>query len=440
MVSWFEEDDMRSRIGKQLCNKDTNPGVFSLGCTNDPPGFESLASYATLGGILEEYTIQLLPLGLGPMYVPGYSLPGPSNPSDVSGVNPPGLRVQNGRINPSYYANELFADLDMNYDLDWGTFKALLGYQSTKVSSIQDYNMGSPAIPWNGDTVAIAGAAGFATCTLNGNPGIVIPGFGCNDRSFAQDNSSADSEQISGEFRFTSDFDGSINFTAGAIYTYFVTRTDYEVYFSGAEILANIWQQNFDPTYDAEGLGHFNNETKPARTNSFGLFAEADWEFVETWTFTGGIRYTNDRKDVRSRNYLLNGLLTGSTSTLPPFEKQEASWNAPTGRVILDKKFDFPFADQSNAYISYSRGYKPGGFNPPAAVEFGGTPDTFDPEYINAYEIGTKNRFLDNSLQANLSAFFYDYDGYQISKIVNRTSVNENINAFVWGLELELAY
>jgi outer membrane receptor protein involved in Fe transport len=37
----------------------------------------------------------------------------------------------------------------------------------------------------------------------------------------------------------------------------------------------------------------------------------------------------------------------------------------------------------------------------------------------------------------NATGFYYDYKGYQISKIVNRTSVNENVNASVYGLELE---
>jgi len=37
----------------------------------------------------------------------------------------------------------------------------------------------------------------------------------------------------------------------------------------------------------------------------------------------------------------------------------------------------------------------------------------------------------------NLTAFKYDYIGYQVSKIVNRQSVNENIDAEIKGLELE---
>jgi len=89
-------------------------------------------------------------------------------------------------------------------------------------------------------------------------------------------------------------------------------------------------------------------------------------------------------------------------------------------------------------FTSYARGYKGGGFNPSVdEMQFPGIPKNFKPEYVNAFELGTKNRLLDNRLVANLTGFFYDYQNYQISKIAARTAINENIDAFVWGLEAE---
>ena len=49
-----------------------------------------------------------------------------------------------------------------------------------------------------------------------------------------------------------------------------------------------------------------------------------------------------------------------------------------------------------------------------------------------------KNVLFDNTLIANLTAFYYDYQGLQVSKIIARTSVNENIDAEMQGLEVEL--
>ena len=37
----------------------------------------------------------------------------------------------------------------------------------------------------------------------------------------------------------------------------------------------------------------------------------------------------------------------------------------------------------------------------------------------------------------NGDTFFYDYKGYQVSQIEDRTAINQNFNAEVWGAELE---
>ena len=118
----------------------------------------------------------------------------------------------------------------------------------------------------------------------------------------------------------------------------------------------------------------------------------------------------------------------------------EETWNAFTGRFVIDYAAELPFTDETLTYFSWSRGYRPGGFNPavnPEQPGFEGIADTFAPEFVNAYEVGAKNSIIDWGVQANLTAFFYDYKDYQISKIANRTSINENVDAFVWGLELE---
>ncbi|HEY2483474.1 MAG TPA: TonB-dependent receptor, partial [Caulobacteraceae bacterium] len=104
------------------------------------------------------------------------------------------------------------------------------------------------------------------------------------------------------------------------------------------------------------------------------------------------------------------------------------------------------FTDKTLVYLSYSRGYKGGGFNTPCqtAIGQGGNigngcpyPLSYAPESINAYEIGTKNTLMGGRLLLDLDAFYYDYGGYQISTIVAKSSVNLNINAKIYGVEFE---
>ena len=97
--------------------------------------------------------------------------------------------------------------------------------------------------------------------------------------------------------------------------------------------------------------------------------------------------------------------------------------------------------------VLIAHGYKAGGANPPGAVfsQFGDGvgfaspihPLTFKPEFIDAFELGSKNTLLDGALTLNGDVFYYNYKGYQISEIVDRTSINMNFNATVKGAELE---
>jgi outer membrane receptor protein involved in Fe transport len=97
---------------------------------------------------------------------------------------------------------------------------------------------------------------------------------------------------------------------------------------------------------------------------------------------------------------------------------------------------DWKITDRNLLYASYSRGYKSGGINPPLSPVFA-VPTTFDPETVNAFEIGSKNTFLGGTLRLNATAFYYQYKQLQLSRIVARTSVNDNVNADIYGAELE---
>ncbi len=227
--------------------------------------------------------------------------------------------------------------------------------------------------------------------------------------------------------------------------------------------------------------GHnFFLSANPYELTSSGLFGEAYWQATDTVKVTAGLRMTWDRKvftplpsqlllfDYRELAVIKDGdgpeacLLTASADlalcrvagnapggigfVASPDIVQE--WREPTGRIVVDWKPFLSFTDETLVYASYSRGYKGGGANPPTIAPPAGlfnqlnsggvvAPLVFQPEYVNAFELGTKNMLFGGGLILNAAAFFYDYSGYQVSKIVDRSAANENFDAQVWGLELE---
>ena len=111
-----------------------------------------------------------------------------------------------------------------------------------------------------------------------------------------------------------------------------------------------------------------------------------------------------------------------------------SSWTEVSGRL----GFDYQFDDDTLIYGFFSRGYKPGGFNPPIPPQFQeSTPFTFDAEQVNSLEAGVKTTQLDGRLVLNAAGFIYDYTGLQATRIRNNTSINENIDAAILGLEVE---
>ncbi len=88
-------------------------------------------------------------------------------------------------------------------------------------------------------------------------------------------------------------------------------------------------------------------------------------------------------------------------------------WQQFTGRAVVNWTPKLNFTDQTLVYASFSRGYKAGGANPPPPNPLLGFnaglitatsvthPLTFAPEFVNAYEFGTKNTLLDGALTIN---------------------------------------
>lgn len=62
-------------------------------------------------------------------------------------------------------------------------------------------------------------------------------------------------------------------------------------------------------------------------------------------------------------------------------------------------------------YASFENGFRSGGFNLARGRE------NYAPEYIDAYTIGSKNRFLDNRLEVNLELFYWKYRDQQLAAL-----------------------
>jgi iron complex outermembrane receptor protein len=151
-------------------------------------------------------------------------------------------------------------------------------------------------------------------------------------------------------------------------------------------------------------------------TDSYAVFGQGTWKFGDAWSVEAGFRYTQDDK---SRE----GFLDYGSGIL----QQDAS--SDSSKTTYHAGLNWQLTDANLLYAKIDTGYKAGGFTDAAA---------YDPETITAYEIGSKNRFLDNQLQLNASAYYYDYADQQINQFVgNQTFIRNAGKTEIYGLELE---
>lgn len=80
-----------------------------------------------------------------------------------------------------------------------------------------------------------------------------------------------------------------------------------------------------------------------------------------------------------------------------------------TKRVNYRAAVEFDLAPRSLLYASFENGFRSGAFSLSAGRE------TYAPEFIDAYTVGIKNRFLDNRLQLNIEAFIWKYRDQQVT-------------------------
>ncbi len=543
----FNEDDDRSRTGKQLCYRD--PGPTMVGETpvhSQESAFliynevrQSLMSQGCKPGSLYDARAFGTPNGLSLPFFPAssfasdYGATGPFDPelgyspgvvnflSDPYGgmMQSPDLRVIDSIKDPKYVAKADVVQLNLDFDVtDQLTVYSQTVYNKDVTYSSQDYNRFNTLDIFN-DT---SNWTGFGAAFRSVAPGGYFndPQLGRSRKMVGYDIATAKGKQFGQELRLQSDFDGALNFSLGANYTRFNTVVDYYVFYNLITALASLppfndaynqganpiesclglslegYRDDYCPYIDPNPLESINGDghnyfrsKNPYKLSSTAAFGELYWNISDEVKITAGLRYTNDRKTftpVPSQVLLAPGPIAGGAAPrgypeLPPIKQEWGEW---TGRLGVDWKPELTFTDDTMMYAFYSRGYKGGGANPPVPgfgtaslqdyfplvvpqmtqfLEFFGHPElvpsvierftspilhlsgveyerTFKPEFVDAFEVGAKNTLLDGALTLNSDFFFYNYDDYQVSQIRDRTAVNENFDAKIWGIEVQSTF
>lgn len=166
------------------------------------------------------------------------------------------------------------------------------------------------------------------------------------------------------------------------------------------------------------------------KTDSYAGFGEAHVEFLPATRLVLGLRYTDEKKALSvTPEYYVQPEPPGSAA--PALTADPTKWFSQfTYRVGVDHKFDAG----TLIYASKNLGFKSGGYNTSEP-----SLPAFQPEKLNAYEIGLKSEFLDHRLRWNGAAFYYSYANIQMVKLTANNQIQEynGPSATVYGADFD---
>lgn len=235
---------------------------------------------------------------------------------------------------------------------------------------------------------------------------------------------------ITQEVVLSSERDGPLSYLVGAFYQQEDLSTDV-VMIDGADAVALRGGMVLPPTL----------VTSPRENSSVAGFASVTYEFTDQLRLTGGVRYTEDTKDMAQ---IMQLPMPGSPTVMPTDnEKTFREWT-------YSAKLQYDVAPDKMVYLAYDRGYKAGGFNAQnvGCILSDGlasclTPSqlVFDPETTDSIEVGLKSEWLDGRLRLNGAVFYQTYDDFQVSQAMldqGFVLISNAANVDSMGVELDL--
>ena len=227
---------------------------------------------------------------------------------------------------------------------------------------------------------------------------------------------------------------GPLSFVAGAFYFNDKTTPRSLTALPRAAFVPNV------ENYLAQG----SHSLATLLTRSVALYGQLTYEVADGLSVTVGGRYTSEKKHNHD-NYLGTNFVTpfpapGVTGGLilnPPNPGFPNDQHINVSKFNPKVTIDYKFSPDIFGYVTYSQGFKSGGFN------WGQTNPPYPEEKVDNYEAGLKTTLFGGDATANVAAFYYDYSNIQTQVVGVGPGVSGVLTqsagaATIKGVELEV--
>lgn len=253
---------------------------------------------------------------------------------------------------------------------------------------------------------------------------------------------------------------------------------------SGADGCANIPDPGDPPCnpalFYADGVsadGDYTVNIFTQESESWSVFTHNTFRITDQLSATLGLRYVEETKDGAFEQIFASGVLPADNACLStaanganipdtvipntggltlenfavllacfPFSAPALGGALPTEfsdrfedeELLYTANLAYAFTPDISGYVSFTHGFKSGGFNLDPTAAIGGGDPRFASEIVDAWEIGLKSLLWDGRVRANLAIFQNEIEDFQVLEFTGVRFVTFNVAAVeVLGFELE---
>jgi iron complex outermembrane receptor protein len=254
-----------------------------------------------------------------------------------------------------------------------------------------------------------------------------------------------DYDQLSQEFRLTSEEHETIEWLGGIFYqTYDQTfNDDFDL---PANSTLNALTGGVIP---APFFGTGIDRDFTQKSDVWAIFGEFTWSITDAFKLNLGGRYTEEDKEATK---ILNVVGVENPAHVTTVAAIYAGPNFATdteqsgGHNLAESRDESSFTpsatlsyqanDDVMTYVRFSKGFKAGGFDPRSNDS---TRFEFEEEEVTSVELGSKMRFADGRAELNLAIFHMDYEDLQVSQFDGAVGFNigNAKSTLVQGIEMD---
>ncbi len=216
---------------------------------------------------------------------------------------------------------------------------------------------------------------------------------------------------------------------------------------NGAGAVTGYQYVILDPCRGSAGFGsqigcRSIDRASEVRSRSYAAYGQVTWNPIDVLHLTVGGRYTHDKKEGVLhffRNVDYDNPANATIVAANGYQPLDKTWDrfSPLATLAYD------FSDTIHGYAKYSRGYRAGGASSRTAND-----QAFDPEDVDAYEVGLKTDFWDHRARLNLAGYIMERKNSQVDISFIQSAAGSNVNVLrtinapgktdIRGIEAEL--